>query len=93
VIATASPEDLAPAFWRETLSPYARPDVRRALLDLATSAVAYLAVTAAMYAAIDVSVLFVLALMVPATGFLVRTFIVFHDCTHGSFMPSRRVNT
>jgi omega-6 fatty acid desaturase (delta-12 desaturase) len=29
---------------------------------------------------------------VPAAGFLLRTFIVFHDCTHGSFMPSRRAN-
>jgi len=28
----------------------------------------------------------------PASAFLVRTFIVFHDCTHGSFLPSRRAN-
>jgi omega-6 fatty acid desaturase (delta-12 desaturase) len=25
-------------------------------------------------------------------GFLCRTFVVFHDCTHGSFWPSRRGN-
>jgi omega-6 fatty acid desaturase (delta-12 desaturase) len=29
---------------------------------------------------------------VPAAGFLLRTFIVFHDCTHGSFLASRRAN-
>jgi omega-6 fatty acid desaturase (delta-12 desaturase) len=29
---------------------------------------------------------------VPAAGFLIRAFIVFHDCTHGSFMRSRRAN-
>jgi omega-6 fatty acid desaturase (delta-12 desaturase) len=29
---------------------------------------------------------------VPAAGFLLRTFIVFHDCTHGSFLSSRRAN-
>jgi omega-6 fatty acid desaturase (delta-12 desaturase) len=86
-------EDLAPSFWRETLAPYAAPNVRRAALDLATSAVAYLLVTAAMYAAVSVSMLLVLALTVPAAGFLVRTFIVFHDCAHGSFVPWRRVNT
>ncbi|MEY2515565.1 MAG: hypothetical protein QOJ89_2923 [bacterium] len=91
--AIASSEQLAPAFWRETLAPYATPNVGRALLDIATSAVAYLAVTAAMYAAVHVSVLLVLALAVPATGFLVRTFIVFHDCSHGSFLPWRRANT
>ena len=31
-------------------------------------------------------------LVVPASAFQVRTFIVFHDCTHGSFMRSRRAN-
>ena len=45
-----------------------------------------------MYAALDVSLLLVLVLAVPAAGFLVRTFIVFHDCAHGSFLPWRRAN-
>jgi omega-6 fatty acid desaturase (delta-12 desaturase) len=90
----AVPSDhLEPAFWRDTLAPYARPDIGRALLDLATSVLPYLALTALMYAAWGVSVLLVLALAIPATGFLVRTFIVFHDCSHGSFLPWRRVNT
>ena len=62
------------------------------MLDLATSALPYLLLTAAMYALVHVSVLLVLVLAVPAAGFLVRTFIVFHDCTHGSFLPSRRAN-
>ena len=54
--------------------------------------VAYLALTAVMYAALDVSLLLVLVLAVPAAGFLVRTFVVFHDCAHGSFLPWRRAN-
>ncbi len=84
---------LEPSFWRETLSPYAKPDVRRALLDVGTSAIPYLALTALMYVVLPISALLVVALAIPATGFLVRTFIVFHDCSHGSFLPSRRVNT
>ena len=28
----------------------------------------------------------------PAAGFLLRTYILFHDCTHGSFLPSKRAN-
>jgi omega-6 fatty acid desaturase (delta-12 desaturase) len=47
---------------------------------------------AAMYLALDISYWLVLALSIPAAGFLLRTFIVFHDCTHGSFWPSRRTN-
>ena len=78
--------------WRESLAPYARPDLRRSVFDVATSVVAYLALTAVMYAALDVSLLLVLVLAVPAAGFLVRTFIVFHDCAHGSFLPWRRAN-
>src|SRR3954471_8492856 len=80
------------AFWRESLAPYARPDLRRSGFDVATSVLAYLALTAVMYAAVDVSVLLVLVLGVAAAGFLVRTFIVFHDCAHGSFLPWRRAN-
>jgi acyl-lipid omega-6 desaturase (Delta-12 desaturase) len=33
-----------------------------------------------------------LVLAVPAAGFLLRTFIVFHDCAHGSFFASRTAN-
>jgi omega-6 fatty acid desaturase (delta-12 desaturase) len=67
--------------------------VRRALLDVATSVVPYLILTALMYWGLRVSTLLVIALPIPAAGFLVPTFIVFHDCSHGSFLPSRRANT
>jgi omega-6 fatty acid desaturase (delta-12 desaturase) len=75
--------------WRDSASRYASPELRPALLDLATSVLPFLALWVAMYLALDVSYLLVLALSIPAGGFLVRTFIVFHDCTHGSFLPSR----
>jgi acyl-lipid omega-6 desaturase (Delta-12 desaturase) len=66
--------------------------VGRALLDLATSVVPYLALIASMYALLPVSHVLVLVLSVPAAGFMLRTFIVFHDCTHGSFLPNRKLN-
>ena len=80
-------------FWRESLAPYEGPRLGRSLLDVTTSVVPYLALVVAMYLALDVSYLLTLALAIPAAGFLVRTYIVFHDCTHGSFMPSKRANT
>jgi len=46
-----------------------------------------------MYFTLSVSYLLALALAVPTAAFLVRTFIVFHDCSHGSFFESRRANT
>ena len=76
----------------DDLAAYARPCLRRSLLDIFTSAVPYLAVSALMYLALGVSYLLTLALVLPAAGFLVRTFVVFHDCAHGSFLPSKRAN-
>ncbi len=85
-------QTLQPAFWRERLAPYAEPRIGRSVLDLATSLVPYLALTAAAYALVQVSDLLALAIAVPAAGFLLRTFIVFHDCTHGSFLANRTAN-
>jgi omega-6 fatty acid desaturase (delta-12 desaturase) len=78
--------------WRDALAPYGRPRLGRSLLDLATSVVPYVALSVLMYVAVDVSYLLVLAIAVPASGFLLRTYIVFHDCAHGSFLPAKRAN-
>ena len=40
----------------------------------------------------NISYLLVLAIAIPAAGFLVRTFILFHDCSHGSLLRSKRAN-
>jgi omega-6 fatty acid desaturase (delta-12 desaturase) len=80
------------AWWIEPLEPYARPDLRRSILCLLTSVVPYIALWPVMYLLLGVSYWLVLPVAVPASGFLVRTFIVFHDCGHGSFLPSKRAN-
>ena len=61
------------------------------MLCLATSVVPYLALTVVMYLLLGHSPL-ALLLVIPTAVFLVRSFIVFHDCTHGSFLASRRAN-
>ncbi len=78
--------------WRDVLAPYAQARVSRGLLDLATSVLPYLALMAAMYFSLRVSYALTLALALPTSGFALRTFVVFHDCTHGSFLPSKRAN-
>jgi len=79
-------------FWRDALAPYAKPNIGRSVLDIATSVVPYLALSYLMYLTLSVSYLLVLVIAVPASGFLLRTYILFHDCTHGSFLPSKRAN-
>jgi acyl-lipid omega-6 desaturase (Delta-12 desaturase) len=82
----------APAALRARLAPYARPRVRRSIIEVSTSIVPYLALLALMFALVDVSVVLTLALLIPTAGFLLRTYMVFHDCAHGSFLPSKRAN-
>jgi omega-6 fatty acid desaturase (delta-12 desaturase) len=86
------PNEKGSGYWRAAVAPYERPSTRSASIGLATSAGAYLLLTVAMYLLLDVSVWLTLALAIPASGFLMRTFIVFHDCTHGSFLPTKRGN-
>ncbi|MGZ5307826.1 MAG: fatty acid desaturase [Solirubrobacterales bacterium] len=85
--------DSSPPFWRDSIAPYERPTWGRGLLDLASSVVPYVALSVLMYVSLgEISYWATLALAIPTGGFLMRTFIVFHDCTHGSFLPSRRAN-
>jgi omega-6 fatty acid desaturase (delta-12 desaturase) len=81
-----------PRLEHQALGAYAQPRLARSLLDLTTSVVPYLALSIIMILTIDDSYLPTLLLVVPAAGFLVRTFVVFHDCTHGSLLPSKRAN-
>jgi acyl-lipid omega-6 desaturase (Delta-12 desaturase) len=78
--------------WRSAVLPYARADTRRAVVDLATSLVPFLALIATMLMLVDTAYPAVVILTVPAAGFMTRTFLVMHDCAHGSFLHSRRAN-
>ncbi len=74
-------------------SQYARSDLGRSLRSLATSVLPFLVLWAAMFAVYSASYWLVLLLAIPAAGFLVRTYIMFHDCVHGSLLSTRRANT
>jgi acyl-lipid omega-6 desaturase (Delta-12 desaturase) len=78
--------------WREILAPYARPSLSRSTLDLATSVLPYIVLTVAIWFVQRESVPLALLLAIPAGGFLLRTYILFHDCTHGSFLQTKRAN-
>ena len=84
------PSDWAPE--RVSLAAFARPRLGRSALDIVTSVVPYLAASVAMYLSLGISYLLTLALVLPTAGFLVRTFVVFHDCAHGSLFVSKRAN-
>jgi omega-6 fatty acid desaturase (delta-12 desaturase) len=68
------------------------PVLSRSVGQLVTSFGGFFGVCALMYAALLLSVWVALPLSVVAAGFLVRIFIIQHDCGHGSFFRSRRLN-
>ncbi len=90
--ASAAPNASAGRSLRRRVADFQTPLLRDSLTQIATSIGGYLAVCAAMYAAAGISFWIVLALAPLAAGFLVRTFIVQHDCGHGAFFRSRRAN-
>ena len=80
-------------FWRDALEPYMRPRLWRSLLDLAAAVPPYLALSVVMYLSLSRTSYWVtLALAIPTAGFMLRTYILFHDCTHGSLLRSSRAS-
>jgi len=74
------------------LTSFETPSLARSCVQIATSFGGFLATCAAMYLCLRLSVWVALPLSLLAAGFLVRIFIIQHDCGHGSFFRSRRAN-
>jgi omega-6 fatty acid desaturase (delta-12 desaturase) len=77
---------------RDMLRPYQSPNVRRSLWQVANTLIPYLGLYVLMFLSLDISYWLTLALAIPTAGFMVRTFIIFHDCGHGSFFASKKAN-
>ncbi len=93
---TNSPElkTTKPALY-QTTARYGRSDLRKSLWQLFDTFVPYLTLWAFMVYTVQqqFSYWITLTLASVAGGLLVRIFILFHDCCHGSFFASRRANT
>ena len=78
--------------WRQAVAKYENPDVRRSVWQIVNSVIPYFILWYLMYRSLEVSYWVTLPLAVLAAGFLVRIFIIFHDCGHGSFFRSHTAN-
>ena len=77
---------------KKEVAPYEKTDLKRSVLQLINTIIPLFALWYAAYASLEVSYWLTLPLAIVAAGFLVRTFIIFHDCCHGSFFKNRRAN-
>ena len=78
--------------WKAVVDRYTRSDTRRAIWQIANTFIPYTAVWVLMVLSLQVSYWLTLPLAVVAAAFLVRIFIIHHDCGHGSFLASKRAN-
>lgn len=78
--------------WLEIVSRYNKPDTQKSIWQIVNSLGPYLLLWAAMYYSLQISYFLTLGLAILAAAFLVRVFIIFHDCGHGSFFRSKKIN-
>ncbi|MFQ5709710.1 MAG: fatty acid desaturase [bacterium] len=78
--------------WRKIVAQYEHPSVWRSGWQVVNSLFLYFLFWYLMYLSLNISYWLTLALAIPAAGLLVRSFIILHDCGHGSFFKSQKVN-
>jgi omega-6 fatty acid desaturase (delta-12 desaturase) len=79
--------------WRRALSGYRTPSVLRGLWELAITAIPFAVAWFGMYIALSRGLVWLYALLLlPAAGFLIRLFLIQHDCGHRAFFSNRSAN-
>jgi omega-6 fatty acid desaturase (delta-12 desaturase) len=91
-VAGAVKAKIAAPAWKEIVARYQEPALRSSVCQILASLMPYAALWALMSWSVSVSVWLTLPLMILGAGFLVKIFIIFHDCGHGSFFKSRKAN-
>jgi acyl-lipid omega-6 desaturase (Delta-12 desaturase) len=78
--------------WRAIVARYQRSNPARSIMQIATTLIPLGALFYLMYRSLALPYWTTLLLAIPAAGLLVRTFIIMHDCAHGSFLPWKRTS-
>src|SRR5881409_1343302 len=90
--ATPSRSNADTSGWKRIVAKYQQPSVWRSVWQMSNSLIPYVGLWYLMYLLQAVSIWLALPLAVLAGAFLVRIFIIFHDCGHHSFFKSTAAN-
>ncbi|MFO7786172.1 MAG: fatty acid desaturase [Halospina sp.] len=83
----------APGSLRQTLRTYCKPRPVRSIVEILITAIPFALTWVLVWLAASAGYWpLALALAIPAAGFLVRLFMIQHDCSHRSFFQSKRAN-
>jgi omega-6 fatty acid desaturase (delta-12 desaturase) len=83
------PDRLAVERWNRVLEPYVGADTRRSVTQLLTTVVPFVTLWWLAVRSLEVGYWLTLLVAIPAAGFMMRLFMIQHDCGHGSFFKSR----
>jgi omega-6 fatty acid desaturase (delta-12 desaturase) len=78
--------------WMQALSRYREPSGARSIFEIAITVVPLMTLWAAILLAVHFGHWYALVLAIPAAGFMVRLFMIQHDCGHGSFFRAKQAN-
>lgn len=78
--------------WQKVAAAYAHPDLPRSLWQTVNTLIPYFGLFYLSMRSVEISLWLTLPLSILTAGFMVRAFIIFHDCGHGSFFKSQRAN-
>ncbi len=78
--------------WLEIVQRYQKPTIPKSVWQIINSFIPYFLIWGLMIYSLNISYWIMLALAPFAAGFLMRIFIIQHDCGHQSFFQSRRAN-
>lgn len=93
-ITTALPQqgDDPETAWLKIISGYRKPVLARSLYELVVTLIPFVLFWGAAAVAVHYGYWIGLLLAIPAAGFLLRLFMLQHDCGHGSFFGKRRLD-
>ncbi|WML48283.1 fatty acid desaturase [Neobacillus sp. PS3-34] len=77
---------------RKQVAPYEKSQTRESVFQILNTIVPFIVLWYLAYQSLSISYLLTLALEIVAAGFLIRIFIIFHDCCHHSFFKNRTAN-
>ncbi len=77
---------------RKSVAPYEKSNVKASVRQLINTIPPFFLLWFLAYQSLAISTWLAVGIAVVAAGFLVRIFIIFHDCTHNSFFDSRKAN-
>ncbi|WP_017729118.1 fatty acid desaturase [Halalkalibacterium ligniniphilum] len=77
---------------KKNVAPFEKSDAKSSIRQMLNTFLPFILLWFLAYQSLSISFWLTLALAVVAAGFVVRIFIIFHDCCHGSFFKSKKAN-